>query len=153
MNVNNQKGQGLLEFALILPLFLLLALGTIFFGMMFADYVTLNSIASRAANDASRMSREQYVAADNSFEPIKTKFTTQNLPTGIFLWNPNSAGDFNLSYESANQAVVVEVTARLDRSSAFYPIAVNLLGGAGLSSMTVTYRMYSQEAMTDDSTS
>lgn len=151
--MNSQKGQGLLEFALILPLFLLLSIGTIFFGMMFADYVTLNSIASRAATDASRMSREQYAAAGNSYETIKTKFSTQTLPTGIFLWNPDAPGDFTLTYEPANQAVAVEVKARLDRSSAFYPIAVNLLGGDSLRQMTVTYRMYCQEAMTDGSSS
>lgn len=151
--MNSQKGQSLIEFALILPLLLLLSIGTIFFGMMFADYVTLNSIANRAAADASRLSREQYAAAGNSYDPIKTKFSTQTLPTGIFLWNPDAPGDFTLTYEPANQAVVVMVKARLDSSSVFYPIAVNLLGNNSLRSMTVTYRMYCQEEMTDDSSS
>ena len=48
--MKSQKGQGILEFAIILPLFLLLSIGAIFFGMMFADYVAINSIASRSAS-------------------------------------------------------------------------------------------------------
>ena len=34
-----QKAQGVVEFALVLPLFLLLIIGTIYFGMAFSDYL------------------------------------------------------------------------------------------------------------------
>ena len=44
-----QKAQGIVEFALVLPLFLLLVMGIIYFGMAFSDYLTMsNSVRSIA---------------------------------------------------------------------------------------------------------
>lgn len=49
--MNKQKGQALVEFALILPFFLLLIFGLIYSGMLFHDYSTLSTIARTAARD------------------------------------------------------------------------------------------------------
>ena len=49
--MNKQKGQALVEFALILPFFLLLVFGLIYSGMLFHDYSTLSTIARTAARD------------------------------------------------------------------------------------------------------
>ena len=78
--MKNQKGQGILEFAIILPLFLLLSIGAIFFGMMFADYVAINSIASRSAREASLITASEYTNSGYNYEAIRQKFSTPPSP-------------------------------------------------------------------------
>ena len=48
-----QKGQSIVEFALVLPLFFLLLWGFIYLGMFFADYLMLNDVARSCAREAS----------------------------------------------------------------------------------------------------
>jgi len=45
----NEKGQSLVEFALVLPILVLLILGIIDFGMIFHGYVTVNTAAREGA--------------------------------------------------------------------------------------------------------
>lgn len=40
--MKNQRGQDLIEFALVIPLFLIFILGIMYCGFFFGDYVTLN---------------------------------------------------------------------------------------------------------------
>ena len=47
--LRNRKGQSLLEFAMVFPFFLLALYGILYFGFLFADYVTLNDIARSTA--------------------------------------------------------------------------------------------------------
>ena len=50
--MKKQKGQSLVEFALVVPLFLLLIFGLIYSGMLFHDYTSLSNIARSAAREA-----------------------------------------------------------------------------------------------------
>ena len=50
--MKRHKGQVIVEFALILPLFLFVMYGIIYSGMMFHDYSTLSNIARASARDA-----------------------------------------------------------------------------------------------------
>lgn len=47
--VKNQKGQALVEFAIILPVLLLLIMGIVQFGMLLGSYLTLENAAREAA--------------------------------------------------------------------------------------------------------
>ena len=47
-----QKGQSLVEFALVVPFFLLLIFGLIYSGMLFHDYSSLSNAARSAAREA-----------------------------------------------------------------------------------------------------
>ena len=147
--MKNQKGQGILEFAIILPLFLLLSIGAIFFGMMFADYVAINSIASRSAREASLITTQEYQASGHNYDTVRQKFSTQTMPAGIYTWDYSKDSDFHLEYDKANQAVLVTVTASINKTSGFYPAVGNLLEGSALEKLTVTYRMFSEEALPD----
>lgn len=49
--MHKQKGQALIEFTLVLPLFLLLVFGIIYSGMLFYDYSTLSNVARSAARE------------------------------------------------------------------------------------------------------
>ena len=50
--MNRQRGQVIVEFALILPLFLLMIFGLIYSGMLFHDYSTVSNMARSAAREA-----------------------------------------------------------------------------------------------------
>ena len=49
--MKKQKGQVIIEFALILPLFIFLLYGIIYCGMLFYDYISLSNIARSAARE------------------------------------------------------------------------------------------------------
>ena len=49
--MKKQRGQVIIEFALILPLFLLMIFGLIYSGMLFYDYSTLSNVARSAARE------------------------------------------------------------------------------------------------------
>ena len=51
--MKKHKGQSVVEFALVLPLFLFIMFGIIYTGMMFHDYTTLSNIARSSAREAS----------------------------------------------------------------------------------------------------
>ena len=50
--MKGHKGQSVVEFALVLPLFLFIMFGVIYTGMMFHDYATLSNIARSSAREA-----------------------------------------------------------------------------------------------------
>ena len=50
--MKKHKGQSVVEFALVLPLFLFIMYGVIYTGMMFHDYATLSNIARSCAREA-----------------------------------------------------------------------------------------------------
>lgn len=147
--MKGQKGQGILEFAIILPMFLLLAVGILFLSMLFADYVALNSIASRAAREASLITQEEYKTSGYNYDSIRQKFSNQEMPAGMYTWNYNKDSNFRIVYEKADQAVLVELTAEINKDSGFYPAVGNLLQDSALQKLSVSYRMFSEEALPD----
>lgn len=50
--MKNQRGQDLVEFALLIPLFFIFIFGIMYCGFLFGDYVTLNNEARSAAREA-----------------------------------------------------------------------------------------------------
>ena len=50
--MKKHKGQSVVEFALVLPLFLFILFGIIYSGMMFHDYATLSNIARAITREA-----------------------------------------------------------------------------------------------------
>ena len=49
--MKRQKGQDIVEFALLLPIFLLVLCGIIYCGFMFGDYQTVQGIVRNAARE------------------------------------------------------------------------------------------------------
>lgn len=54
--MKKQRGQVIVEFALILPLFLLMIFGLIYSGMLFHDYSTLSNVARSATREVALLS-------------------------------------------------------------------------------------------------
>ena len=51
MKKRKQKGQAIIEFAVVLPLFVLFLFGIIYSGMLFYDYISLSNLARSAARE------------------------------------------------------------------------------------------------------
>ena len=58
--MKKHKGQSVVEFALVLPLFLFIMFGIIYTGMMFHDYSTLSNIARASTREAAVSATEDY---------------------------------------------------------------------------------------------
>ena len=145
-----QKGQLLVEFALILPLFLLFIFCIIYFSMIFLDYMTLNTVALNSAREAAVATEAQY--ANGSFQEIRNHYTSQQLPVDIYNWDPNSDSDFKIYYKSSSDAssngnIVAEVHARLNDDGSWLASIVNGLSdnkNTNKLDLDITCTMYSE---------
>ena len=69
-----RKGQVIVEFAIILPLLLVIMYGIIYSGMMFHDYSTLSNVARSGAREAAITSEaptgdeKRYTSIENSYK-------------------------------------------------------------------------------------
>ena len=65
--MKRQKGQDIVEFALLLPIFLLVLCGIIYCGFMFGDYQTVQGIVRNAAREAAVVGR--YTESADPLQP------------------------------------------------------------------------------------
>ena len=157
-----QKGQSVVEFAIILPFLVLFMIGLMYFGLMFSNYVALNDIARDAARSAAMLSDTTYKeGGDDPYASIRQAYvdkynnsgTTTTieryfLPNSTYLWNPSDQNQFKIEYESAtstNGEVIVTLTANLDQSNgSLAGTFFNVVGNGTLETLVVTYHMYSE---------
>ena len=140
---NKQKGQSIIEFALVLPLFLLLVFGLFYIGMFFADYLTLSSIARSSAREAAIISSDDYYK--NNYQKIREKYKDEKLPMDIFDWRATSTEHFNINYDKDSHNVQVIMKADLNtQGSQLGNIVSRLAGGMKLAKIDITYSMYSE---------
>lgn len=142
-----QKGQSVVEFAIVLPIFLLLLFSIFYFGMIFADYLMLNNVARSSAREASIMV--------NTSEYQKTKFQTvfshykdTELPMKIYTWEPavsdNGNDYFKITYKDNNVTVTIIATLNTE-GSYLASLLNNLLNDPNKEKLNlhITYTMYS----------
>ena len=99
----SQKGQAMVEFVIILPLFLFFLFSIAYMGMIFADYISINDMARSCAREAS------YKTVKSSQYPsICAKYSPKDLPVGIYTWDKDN---FSISTEDNGTRVQVQVTA------------------------------------------
>lgn len=136
-----QKGQGLVEFALVLPFLMLVIFGLMYIGLVFSDYIALNNIAREAARDAALVSDTTYQSTQ--FQTVHDKYSSSDkrkLPNAMYTWDNmeiTSDKDDNGAYR-----VKVTLTAQASNDSLQY-VFNNILGGS-LDTLTVDYYMYSE---------
>ena len=132
-----QKAQLMVEFALILPFLLVLIIGSINFGFLFADYVALNNVARSVAREAS-------LQEGTDFSDIRTRALQQSLPVkGVFNWGASvTASQFSIEDQpiessstgtgtttaSTKSNIVVKIQLPLDPTYSFYSLLNHLLG-------------------------
>ena len=133
--MRKQKGQAVVEFALVLPIFLFFVWGIIYFGMLYADYLTLSNLARESARAASIQGSAKY--AD-----IRTSYSNQTFRTGLYTWTPDTGfaiGDA----DGDTSAVRVTLTANLNQN--FPGVGVlNYLGIPLPATYSVVYSMYKE---------
>lgn len=149
-----QRGQSIVEFALVLPLFLLFTFAIVYFGCAFADYVTLGTIARNSAREAAVLQPQKETQQVPDYTPIRNGFVNQKLPFDIYEWNPDTnAKDFEITYEksqdtkdtSQNGNVKVTVRARLQGFGKDLVRIVNGLSDSNIDgNLSITYTMYSE---------
>ena len=152
--MRSQKGQGLLEFAFVLPFLILIMFGLFYAGMLFSDYIELNNLARVAAREAAVTSQENY---KKGYPTVRDKFTTAAkasadptkhfLPNSLYTWDP-SKDDFTITYDPDNQAVKVTMVARVNEADGGIYTSLSKQFNM-IQKMTVNYTMYSEYAQTD----
>ena len=97
--MKRQKGQDIVEFALLLPIFLLVLCGIIYCGFMFGDYQTVQGIVRNAAREAAVVghytpSADPSQKPTDNYEIIAAKYNKilkeQNVITHLYV--PDSDG-------------------------------------------------------------
>ena len=140
-----QRGQAIVEFALVLPLFILVLFGIIYFGMAFSDYIALNSFARSSAREASISSESA------PYNDIKAKYSQKDLPANIYEWNPKNLKDFKMEdisittdgKSSKNVQVTINASLSKDKDS-LTQIFRNILGEDRLFDIHIQYTMYKE---------
>ncbi len=148
-----QKGQSIVEFAVVLPFLLLIVLGIMYSGFIYSDYEAINDLARMAARDASVMTAESYNTKESSnadaaiigFSDLEEQYEAFELPNNLYILN-----DVSITYDATNQRVVVTVTARLNPDSSSLSSAFSGFLGEGsvLNRLSVEYQMHCENALT-----
>ncbi len=145
-----QKGQTIVEFVLVLPLFLLLVMGIAAFGLYFSNYVALNSIARSVAREASLLSND---ATGKYWNDINARYVTDAaghtlntyyLPNGAYTWDPTlDAGGLTITQTSDTKSVKVELNAPIAPGKGPVPALAGLMGDDSfMNQIHVEYIMY-----------
>ena len=94
IGLKKQNGQVIVEFAIILPLFLMIMYGIIYSGLLFHDYSTLSNIARASA-------REAALSEPSNYDTIIENYTglLNNLKTSFY------------TVDSEHPIVIEEITA------------------------------------------
>lgn len=121
-----QKSQAIVEFALILPLFLFIVFAIFYICSAFADYLYLSAIVRNSARAASVISTEEY--KQQKYESVYTNFKDAELPIKSYDWNPTDSNQFSIKYVKESQNVEVNVLAKLNSNGLGILDVVNNLG-------------------------
>lgn len=137
------KAQAIVEFALVLPLMLLLLMGIIYSSMIFADYMSLSSIARSSAREAAVANDEYYA---NDYAKVRANYSDAELPLDFYDWSPNSTDDFSIAYDKENRNVIVTLKASLNANGSSVAGVMQKLANMTNSNfdLNITYTMYSE---------
>ena len=116
--MHKQKGQALVEFALIIPFFLLLIFGLIYSGLLFHDYNTLSNTVRSAAREAALL---LVTASDNDYKSIKDHYLGKTTVTSLY-----TQQSFDVTPESNGSEVYVKVRIHMVRNVTSYIMNVVL---------------------------
>ena len=153
-----QKGQDIVEFALLFPVFMLILSGIIYVGFFFGDYMTLSNIARSAAREAAVTTTTKTVSDGNGgtekvrdyskvVQSYDKLISEEHIITSLYVYTKGSLQinqDGKHRYEggpSGSLEVVLPMT--LNRKTGF----VNLLANLGILSnkdYVITYYMYDE---------
>lgn len=137
------KGQSIVEFAFVLPLFMLFLTGIFQFGLHFIDYAALENVARSSARAAALGTSVSTIYQDTKKDPPSMH---------AHEWHPGSeaTADFSIEVPEINKTtgkpetsdVTVKIHAGLI-SSSFLNYVVNVTGiPRNVFDIDITYKMY-----------
>ena len=140
--MRKQKGQAVVEFALVLPLFLMLAFGVIFAGLLYSDYLTLSNLARESARAAAIQGMTEDDDGNKNYTGIRDQYGKQTrLITNLYTWTYSDDNCFSI-YNNGTDTTMVTAKLTAKRNDAF--------PGAGFvkymlpETYTIVYSMYKE---------
>lgn len=154
-----QKGQSMVEFAVIFPFFMFLIMSLAYFGLAFADYLQLNNIARSSAREAlnyTNISAEDNKKKSNgqlnnelksNYNKVKAKYSKQKLISDLYSWGDKSS-KYDIAYDKSNENVTVTIKAPLNKNTDSLPAIIDRLTNSSVSDsgtfdINIKYTMYS----------
>ncbi|MCR5757217.1 MAG: pilus assembly protein [Selenomonas sp.] len=154
-----QKGQSMVEFAVIFPFFMFLIMSLAYFGLAFADYLQLNNIARSSAREAlnyTNISAEDNKKKSNgqlnnelksNYNKVKEKYSKQKLISDMYSWGDKSS-KYDITYDKSNENVTVTIKAPLNKDTNSLPAIMDRLANSNVSDsgtfdINIKYTMYS----------
>ena len=146
-----QRGQSMVEFAIVIPFFLVFIMGIAYFGAAISDYIALNNMARSCAREAS-------IGGPSTYRQLETKYSAQDLTAGLYEWGPNvprELADINVEKVPPKATgdhgnVVVKIYSKIDPSkenaaTIFKRLLIRWAGASPkVLDLDVTYTMYSE---------
>ncbi|WP_303670228.1 TadE/TadG family type IV pilus assembly protein [Selenomonas ruminantium] len=152
-----QKGQSMVEFAVIFPFFMFLIMSLTYFGLAFADYLQLNNIARSSAREAlnytniteadakSKDDKTLNKSLQKNYNKIIEKYSKQKLISDMYNWGDKSS-QFDITYKNENVTVTIKAPLKKDTNS--LPAIMDRLANSNVSDsgtfdINIKYTMYS----------
>lgn len=129
VNLNNEKGQSLVEFCLIVPLFLLMIIGMIYGGVAYADYLQYSTAVREAARDIALQDENKRESLINGLSSNATGTIAQYANPLTNLYRPTfsarlieeTTGENGSENQTKMRFVEVSVTLDLDADVSVLP--------------------------------
>lgn len=152
-----QRGQSMVEFAIVIPFFLVFIMGIAYFGAAISDYIALNNMARSCAREAS-------IGGPSTYRQLENKYLSQDLTAGLYEWGPQARSrdlaDIKVKPDPLAAAagdhgnVVVKIYSKIDPSkenaaTIFKRLLIRWAGASPeVLTLNVTYTMYSEYDLT-----
>lgn len=157
-----QKGQDIIEFALLLPVFLLLLYSVMYAGFLYGDYMTMSGIVRSAAREAAVVGETTTTKNSsgkettvNNFNTIKESYVkvigNTHMTTHLYTFQGmtiKSTGK-NPTDDAPANSVYVSVTMKLTDDVLFVNALKNLGVDAIVDSYVIDYYMYDETTKTE----
>lgn len=154
--MNKQRGQDIVEFALLMPLFFIFIFGIMYCGFLFGDYITLSNVARSAAREAVIVGETVPEGHDHddpkpqpSFQNLQDQYKnlidSSHMTTNLYTFDGISiakTGD-NPPDGVPADSVGVEIKTTLNQNYAF-PIVLEKLGIGLPQNYNIVYYMYDE---------
>ena len=151
-----QRGQSMVEFAIVIPFFLVFIMGIAYFGAAISDYIALNNMARSCAREAS-------IGGPTTYKNLQNKYLEKDLTAGLYEWGPQAyskgLADINVKEILPEKTgdhgnVVVKIYSKIDMSqenaaAIFKRLLIRWAGASPeVLTLNVTYTMYSEYDLT-----
>ncbi len=133
-HLRREDGQSMVEFALILPIFLLILCGIIDFGWLFYNQLSLNNACREGAR----------YAVVNTAEGANTQAIIEHIDNTTTTVFANDGVNINIEYSSPGDPTLGDVTVSLEADITFFtPVLSTVLGKEKTITSTVIMKVES----------